>query len=304
MASAPEQGGRAIADRWTSISGDPNSVEAVRLRAQQLGAVRTLERVGTRERFLMEVVRGRRVLDIGCVDHFADAVRRPGFLHSKIAAAAGTCLGVDIDADGVRELARHGYDALHADVTVEHEREVIARRGPFDVIVAGEVIEHLETPGSLFALAAECLDGDGCLVLTTPNPYAAHRVAAGRRLLSWENADHVTYLFPSGIVELASRHGLILDAAGTTGPRAWSSPAYLAARWLGVRLLGAKRVARLERRRQAPDEPEYGPDLLARADGSRSFRDVPILAAIQLAFARGVERAWLGETALYVLRRS
>ena len=67
----------------------------------------------------------------------------------------------------------------------------------------------------LFRVAALGLSDDGQLILTTPNPYAPARVEAGQRGVIWENTDHVSYLFPAGVAELARRHGLVLREATT-----------------------------------------------------------------------------------------
>ena len=90
------------------------------------------------------------------------------------------------------------------------------RIAPFDVIVAGELIEHVEALNMLFDVASEALAPDGEMIITTPNPYAPHRVRAAQLGIVWENVDHIVYAFPSGIAELAERHGLVLSEAATT----------------------------------------------------------------------------------------
>ncbi len=82
--------------------------------------------------------------------------------------------------------------------------------GAWDVVVAGELAEHLDDVGALFALASDVLASNGRLVLTTPNPYAPHRVRSGQLGLTWENVEHVVYLFPAGVAELADRHDLTI----------------------------------------------------------------------------------------------
>ena len=84
----------------------------------------------------------------------------------------------------------------------------MAATGPFDVIVAGELIEHVGSIDMLFEVARDLLSPTGEMILTTPNPWAPARVAAGQRGEVWENADHILFAFPSGVAELAERHGL------------------------------------------------------------------------------------------------
>jgi SAM-dependent methyltransferase len=83
--------------------------------------------------------------------------------------------------------------------------------------VAGEVIEHLPNPSSLFAAAASLLAPGGILVVTTPNPYAPWRARAGQLGIAWENADHLYYIFPAGLAELGERFEFELVWLSTWG---------------------------------------------------------------------------------------
>ncbi len=116
----------------------------------------------------------------------------------------------------------------------------LADRGPFDVIVAGELIEHLDDQGMLFRVAREALAPGGRMILTTPNPYAPMRQWAGSRGVVWENADHVVLAFPSGIAALAQRHGLRLLEAMTVVPGRHAASLGERARRIKRRVTGAR----------------------------------------------------------------
>jgi SAM-dependent methyltransferase len=168
---------------------------------------------------------GRKVLDLGCVSHnFSFQSGGTGsWLHSHVVEAAAECVGADYDLAGVKQMNEAGYDVVHVDIT--GDLAPIIERGPFDVVVAGELIEHLPAPQQLLSAAREVLKPKGKLVITTPNPYAPHRVRAGMRGVTWENVDHVQYLFPSGMAEMADRTGLVLTKFGTVGqPTRLSAP--------------------------------------------------------------------------------
>jgi 2-polyprenyl-3-methyl-5-hydroxy-6-metoxy-1,4-benzoquinol methylase len=270
--------------RWTTVAVDPNGHEAIALRRRQLDAITLLEMPRSRVEFLIDVVHGKRVLDIGCVDHSRESELNPWFLHRAIVQAAEHCLGVDMNEEGIEHLHRRGFNVLRADLTDPRDRREIAERGPFDVIVAGEVIEHLEMPSSLFELAASCLAGDGRMIITTPNPYAPHRVVSGRKMVAWENVDHLFYVFPSGVVELASRSGLVVEAATTTGSRSLRYRSLLLVGWAKARLRA------LTRHRVA----EAQADSLA----------LPLLEILSLFRLSRGSRKWIGENAIYVVKRA
>lgn len=152
--------------RWHEISRDPNAPEVIRSREQNVRAARA-EPVADPCAYLCALVRGKRLLDLGVVDHFAGSGQ---LLHHQLAQAAAKSLGVDVVPDGIDLLRREGLNVRICDITRD------AMDGTFDVIVAGELIEHLGRPEALFQLGHRNLAPGGCLVLTTPNPYYLARV--------------------------------------------------------------------------------------------------------------------------------
>ncbi len=213
LADAPARSG---AQRWSDLASDPNDPAAVAWRAATLRAA-WRPPIANRVRFLEDRCRGRRVLDIGCVAHDVARLASPDWLHGRLAAVAARCVGVDVLEDGVEEMRRRGYTVLVHDLTAGVGP--VADHAPFDVIVAGELIEHVESLGMLFDTARTVLAPGGELIVTTPNPYGAWRVRAARRGIVWENVDHIVYAFPSGIAELAERHGMTLVEAAVTDDR-------------------------------------------------------------------------------------
>ena len=75
-------------------------------------------------------------------------------------------MGVDILAKEVKLLNELGFNVVCADV----EQMELGRK--FDVIIAGELIEHLDNPGLFLQRVKSHLEEDGLLILTTPNPFA------------------------------------------------------------------------------------------------------------------------------------
>ena len=201
--------------RWSDIASDPNDPRVLAQRARTLRAA-WREAVEDRAEFVVDRCVGQRVLDIGCVAHDVERMQSLLWLHRRIAAAAAACLGVDVLDEGIDAMRDAGFDAVAHDLS--EGPGPVAPFGPFDVIVAGELIEHVPALDMLFSAARDLLARDGQLIITTPNPWAPHRVVAGQRGDCWENVDHIMFAFPSGIAELAERHGLVLAEAMTTTP--------------------------------------------------------------------------------------
>ncbi|WP_353953742.1 class I SAM-dependent methyltransferase [Knoellia sp. S7-12] len=200
---------------WSEFADDPNAAAALSHRAATLRAA-WRPQIPDRSEFILERARGRRVLDIGCVAHDIERMRAPQWLHRRIAGVASSCLGVDVLPDGIEHMRKLGFEAVCHDLSTGPGP--IEGMGKFDVIVAGELIEHVPSMDMLFESGKQLLADDGELIVTTPNPWAPHRVRAGQRGECWENADHILFAFPSGMAELADRHGLVLSEAATTTP--------------------------------------------------------------------------------------
>lgn len=273
------------ARRWGELSADPNAAAAMAVRAETLRAA-WRPSVADRIRFLEDRCRGRLVLDIGCVAHDVERMKSPNWLHGRIAAVAERCVGVDVLPDGVTAMQEMGYDVVLRDLGAGLGS--LADVAPFDVILAGELIEHVEALDMLFNVASEALAPDGELIITTPNPYAPHRVRAAQLGIVWENVDHILYAFPSGIAELAERHGLLLAEATTTVD---DHPP----------LSMKDRLRAVKRRLLGRQWRNVGYATL----GDRSVRPVSfgMIGAINHGM-RWPKRQFLGETFVYVVKRA
>lgn len=190
---------------WQKISSDPNSIEVINQRKQAIKSARA-KPVTDRVEYLKQLATGKKVLDVGVVDHVVGQRHSPDWLFGGLSSVAAKIVGVDILPEAVETLKKEGYSVLVWDITKQPLDE------KFDLIVVGEVIEHLGNPGALFESASKMLAHGGRLVLTTPNPYYLARVRDNLRYgFGWDSVDHVTLLFPFGIAELAERAGLRLD---------------------------------------------------------------------------------------------
>jgi SAM-dependent methyltransferase len=163
-------------------------------------------------------VRGMDVLDLGCRGYGASGASNS--LAHALHGVARSYLGADVEVSSGPSAARD-QPVVHLDVSEGAQAAMRALHGrAFDAVVAGEILEHLARPDTLFEVADVALRPTGILVLSTPNPYAPHRAYRGLRRDTWESADHVLYGFPSGLAELADRCGFTLASWTTVG---WTS---------------------------------------------------------------------------------
>lgn len=124
----------------------------------------------TREEVIEKYVRGKKVLDIGCVSNQVRGHYRFGSLHKYLAEKASEIVGMDINKEGVRDLKKQGFSVILGNA------ETFELNEKFDVIVAGELIEHLNNQGLFLENVKKHLRMGGRLILTTPNAFAAKRL--------------------------------------------------------------------------------------------------------------------------------
>lgn len=119
--------------------------------------------LGRRHQLLQRFCAGKEVLDLGCVDHAVLSEQLDRWTHRHLAAVAKSITGVDILEPEVLKLREKGYNIQVGNV----ERLQMGRT--FDVIVAGELIEHVFNQGLFLDSIKQHMHADSLLVLTTPN---------------------------------------------------------------------------------------------------------------------------------------
>jgi hypothetical protein len=151
------------------------------------------------------------VLDLGAMDETACAAKRGRgtWLHEEIGRAALRVVGIDNSALVPVEGLRTGPNAtiLRGEIS-DPERLVTALEDSPDVIVAGELIEHLENPLQFLTrfVQIDRLAGK-TLILSTPNATALHNVLIGLARRESTHHDHLCILSYKTLTTLCKRAG-------------------------------------------------------------------------------------------------
>ncbi len=165
---------------------------------------------------IKELSKGKKVLHLGCTNwpYTQDAIDSKILLHFELEKCAAVLYGFDYDREGIDVLeARGSKNLFQADL---EKLEEVALDEKFDVIIAGEMIEHLNKPGSFLTGIKRFMTPETRLVITTVNAYCGMRfLIYGIRGNGGRNEpvhpDHVAYYSYSTLKLLVERHGLNVE---------------------------------------------------------------------------------------------
>src|ERR1035441_9583963 len=128
-----------------------------------------------RESWIINFTCNKRVLHIGFLDSpfTAERVAKGQLLHLKLRNSAAYVFGVDIDNKALDLYRKTTKDYENACLDISAATEGHFKQ-EFDVILFGEVLEHLVEPfAALKNLRLICLSNRGCeLCVTVPNAYS------------------------------------------------------------------------------------------------------------------------------------
>lgn len=175
------------------------------------------------------------ILDMGCVQHDLDRINESTWLHGRLCEAFNDVTGLDYAEDEVRELNQRGYDVVHADA------ESFDLPETYDMVVAGELIEHLSNPGRFLQRVRNHLKSSGRLLLTTPNPWYYGYFLQATRGEVLSNPEHTCWFDKRTLRQLLSRYGFEVEHFEYVTGSQWSI--LYPHRWLESRVMrGVYRV--------------------------------------------------------------
>jgi 2-polyprenyl-3-methyl-5-hydroxy-6-metoxy-1,4-benzoquinol methylase len=204
---------------------DPTSGNTLAFHAPVAQDPSHLQGYVSRVDYFREVCRGKRVLHLGCSSgrFLEDRVRRGTLLHSVLQQEADELYGIDLDGESLEAMReRMGFRNLYqADA---QRLEQLDLHETFDVVLAGDLLEHLTAPGALLDGVRRFLRPGGKFIVSTVNAFGLN-FQLRRWLGSYaEHPEHVCFFSPETIVHLLERHRYIVQAlcgCYTEPPTTW-----------------------------------------------------------------------------------
>lgn len=170
----------------------------------KIGRHRVVDRVPD----LLDYCQNKRVLHLGCSDHPYTRERGEELLHKKLAkiTAPENLWGLDASREGVDRLKEMGFKKVIYGNAESMNK--VAFDTEFDVILAGEIIEHVDNVGLFLDSIRSLMGVDTCLVITTPNAFSIkgffHSLMGREKV----HSDHNYYFSYQTVIQLLKKHNL------------------------------------------------------------------------------------------------
>ena len=162
---------------------------------------------------IIDLCDGRSVLHLGCADAPIHEYRYKNneLLHSQIRRYASHIIGVDLDSEAVAFLRKcAGYsEIVQGNVEKLEELNLDCQ---FEVIVLGELLEHLSNVGMCLDKISTLLRPHGIVIISVPNAFALKAYLWALFGIERVHPDHMCYYSVNTLRALALRHGYLVKS--------------------------------------------------------------------------------------------
>jgi len=170
-----------------------------------------------REQYLVSLCAKKDVIHLGAAQAndgndlgvYGTTIDPTTFLHSKISAVATRCIGIDYNRNSIELLrSRYGIENIRF-ANIEDKESLACVQFVPDVVVMGEIIEHLPNPGFALSNVRNALMSDkSVLVVTMPNALDSNNFLYGLLRREAHDPDHVAFYSPRLFERLCEKVGL------------------------------------------------------------------------------------------------
>ena len=157
-------------------------------------------------KYFTQWCKDKKVLHLGCSSgtYIHDRIKRGTFLHSILNENAKSLSGLDIDAKSLQTMKELGFTNLYEGNAEKLQDSNI--KDSFDIVIAGDLLEHITCPGAMLNGVKDLLSQNGKLIISTNNAFGLHY-----QIKRWlgrysEHFEHVCFYSPETLHHLFERH--------------------------------------------------------------------------------------------------
>jgi hypothetical protein len=171
--------------------------------------------IPNRINFLCDLVKGKNVLHLGCLDHLPlidDKIKRKQWLHKELTAVASSCLGVDIEQEAQEYVkSKHGISNIILGDFTTNIPEVSNKK--WDYAILGELLEHIDNPVAFLSnIRQHYHQSIRQLVITVPNAWTQLTMQKANDSSEIINTDHRYWFTPYTLSKVIMQAGMEVDS--------------------------------------------------------------------------------------------
>jgi 2-polyprenyl-3-methyl-5-hydroxy-6-metoxy-1,4-benzoquinol methylase len=161
-----------------------------------------------REEFLLDYCRGKDVIHLGCCDapYCQEKYIKGDLFHLKLLKTARKVIGIDIDEPSIKFMEHAGIKNLMVDNVENFNIEL--KYQDFQIILAGEILEHLHNPGLFFKGISGFGNKETEIIITTINTPTLKSFMRALAKKEMVHHDHVCYYSIKTLSQLLKRFDL------------------------------------------------------------------------------------------------
>lgn len=161
---------------------------------------------------IKNLCKSKTVLHLGYIQHdplYKELHKKKQWLHFELSQITNELVGIDYLKSAVIEVKEEfGFEGYFVDVQNLDELNLDKK---FDVILCGELIEHLTNPGIMLEGIKRFMHKDSILILTTPNCFAKEyrKLFKKEPEINWVNSEHVAWFSFFTLSNMLKAYGYI-----------------------------------------------------------------------------------------------
>jgi hypothetical protein len=165
-----------------------------------------------RNSYIIDRCKGKHVLHLGAADsgYCEDRIDKKEWLHGRLMESSTEVTGIDFDRKAIKWLADNYRIENIICGNLENLKETDLSKS-FDVIVAGEILEHLHNCGLFLEGVKAFFNSKTRMILTVPNAFSLWRFLLVFRNKEIVNTDHVNYFSFVTLRCLLLSHGFRIE---------------------------------------------------------------------------------------------
>jgi len=160
---------------------------------------------------VLRVCEDKKILHLGCADMPYTSQRGDELLHKKLLKVTEqeNLWGLDASEEGINTLRELGYQNLICGNVEDAHTKL--KQEKFDIILAGEIIEHLDNPGLFLESVRSIMTDNSEFILTTVNAPSFKGFLFSMLRLEKVHPDHNYYFSYRTLKQLLEKFDLTCD---------------------------------------------------------------------------------------------